>query len=136
MNPYLFPTLTQYTQCAFANNILAQDKYPFLRDNPPAPKQYKLSPLAIIEIVATELRIPESDVIDNKRKKVVIFARQLCYYFFWKILGMSKTKVSIFFNHTDHTSVLHGIEMIESLQEFSVKHKTFIKLNEMLNKKP
>lgn len=74
----------------------------------------------IVEYVAKSFNVPVSEVTGKSRKANIVAARQTAQYFLKKYLNVTKVEIAGYF-HSDHSSVIHAIEVYISF--ISEKHK-------------
>ncbi len=79
-----------------------------------APPQAMMSPDQIIDLVGHRLHVDRGRLLGPGRTKEVALARQILMHLLRNISGMSLPQIGELLQR-DHTTVLHGIEKIESL---------------------
>jgi chromosomal replication initiator protein len=71
----------------------------------------------ILEIVSEELNIPAQDILSNKRKHNIVFARQVAMYLCRKHLNCSFPELGKRFGGKDHSTAIYSIKKIKKLQD-------------------
>ena len=70
----------------------------------------------IIQSVCDSFHTSLDNIKRKKRKRELVTARHLCYYFLRKYTDNTLKEIGFFFN-TDHTTVIHGCNKIEGFLE-------------------
>ena len=60
--------------------------------------------------------------LEPSRKRIIVAPRQIAIYYAYKETNLCSTSVGILFNK-DHATVLHSINMVESMMQFDPKFK-------------
>jgi hypothetical protein len=60
--------------------------------------------------------------LEPSRKRIIVAPRQIAIYYAYKETNLCSTSVGILFNK-DHATVLHSINMVESMMKFDPKFK-------------
>jgi hypothetical protein len=60
--------------------------------------------------------------LEFSRKRMIVIPRQIAIYYAYKETNLCSTSVGLLFNK-DHATVLHSINMVESMMQFDPKFK-------------
>lgn len=74
-----------------------------------------LSPHAILEKLCDYYNLPMKLIKGEKRDKAVAVPRQILMYLIRKNTGITYEEIAAFLGGRDHTTVMHGVQKIESL---------------------
>lgn len=90
----------------------------------------------IISIVAREMGINTSKIIEKGRKRPYVTARQICMLMIREFVPTASTlKIGQFFGGRDHTTVIHSCQTIRDLIETDEMMKAlYVKLQGILTK--
>jgi len=67
----------------------------------------------VLDVIGTYFKIDQDDLLSNSRKKDIVYARQLCFYVFKTKYDLTFQKIGDIFNGKDHSTVMHGYQVIE-----------------------
>jgi len=76
---------------------------------------------AILKVISSEFGFTEMDIKGPKRTQKLALARQISMYLTRTILNLSLTEIGEFFGGKDHSTVIHAIEKIESLNHIDAE---------------
>ena len=76
-----------------------------------------LTPQLIVSIVGEHCGVPAKEILGEKRRPDLVQARQLAMYLCRELLGHSYPVIGRMFGGKDHSTVMHGVKKIKSLQE-------------------
>lgn len=85
--------------------ILQRDKKNLKKD---------IKPRDIIRKVASSFSISEDEILGLIRTQRIAMARQVCMYLMKKELGITLMQIASYLKRKDHTTVIHGIDKVES----------------------
>jgi chromosomal replication initiator protein len=85
-------------------------------------REKPLTPKTVLEKVADYYRVNQSDIKGKKRQAKIVLPRQVIMYLLRKDLGMQLESIGAFLGNRDHTTIMHGVEKIETL--LCVKNST------------
>lgn len=77
-------------------------------------KREKIKPKQVIKIVAKEYQVTSKDILGKTRKADIAFARQVVMYFLRNDFGYKLEDIAKILNRKDHTTIIHGVDKIES----------------------
>lgn len=95
-------------------------------------KKEKPTPEEIIKFVCKYLNIPEQRIYQKTRERQIVFARQVIYAAIRTIHPLFQLKrIARMFNQ-DHTTIIHGIKVIENyvdvLDDSGLEYKRILNL--------
>lgn len=67
----------------------------------------------MLNVVCAYFKIDQDDLLSNSRKKEVVYARQICWYLMRTKYDLTYQKIGDIFNGKDHSTIMHGCEIIE-----------------------
>jgi chromosomal replication initiator protein len=79
-----------------------------------------VTPQDIIRRVAEHFSLSPEDIMGNKRKSALVFARHTAMYLCRKILGVSYPALGQLFGGKDHSTIMYSIKKIE---KYIITHK-------------
>jgi len=79
----------------------------------------------LISVVCSYFKVGEAELLSNSRKQNLVYARQICWYILKNNYKLTYQKIGSFFGGKDHSTILHGCEIIES----SIKSSSETKKN-------
>ena len=89
----------------------------------------------IAETVADHFGITVKDLLSSKRNFAIAFPRHICMYLCRNITDISLVEIGSRLGNRHHTTVLHGVELIEKKLKDDNQNKELIKTLDVLNKK-
>lgn len=93
---------------------------------------HEVTPELIIQIVADHYGITPLDIASQKRNKEIVYPRQIVMYLCRHMTDTSLQQIGKFLGGRDHTTIIHGIEKVESDLE---SNTTLINTLDILKKK-
>lgn len=78
-------------------------------------KKRKITEEDILNTVSIHFNVKVSEIKSKRRKKHIIFPRQITMYLLREILGMSYMEIGSKFGGKDHTTVMHSVNKIKKL---------------------
>lgn len=81
----------------------------------------------ICNVVCDYFSIKQEIFQSNTRKREVVFARQIAFYFARKYTKLSLAKIGEKIGDKDHTTIRHGLITVENLMETNKKHFKTVK---------
>ena len=73
------------------------------------------TPRHVLEKTATYYRVSLHELKGKSRRAEIVFPRQVVMYFLRKELHLQLEAIGSFLGGRDHTTIMHGIEKIETL---------------------
>lgn len=73
-----------------------------------------LSPAKIMDLVCAHFKIKKEELKKQDRSKRVAYPRQVCMYLLRKHTDLNFTDIAHLLGRKDHTTIIHGVEKIES----------------------
>lgn len=89
-------------------------------------KAKKLTFESITNIVAEQYGVTVENILSKRRTAEIVQARQVTMYLCRKLLDTSLSQIGTFLGNRDHTTVIHGINSVESELKSSDEMKTKI----------
>lgn len=88
----------------------------------------------ILEAVSRHFNIKVAEIKSKKRKKHILFPRQISMFLFKELLGLSYPEIGWRFGGKDHTTVIHAVNKIKTmLQRDEHLRETIDSLKKMLS---
>jgi len=87
---------------------------------------------SILELVAKELNVKQSEMRSNNRTVPVVHARRIAIYLSRTLTPNSMPQLASYFGLKDHTAVSHTMKKIKDMIENDDDFK--LKIDEMINK--
>ncbi|RGY95591.1 chromosomal replication initiator protein DnaA [Clostridium sp. AM58-1XD] len=95
---------------------------------------HEITPELIIQLVADHYGITPLDIASQKRNKEIVYPRQIVMYLCRHMTGVSLQQIGKFLGGRDHTTIIHGIEKVETdLQSNSSLQNTMDILKKKIN---
>jgi chromosomal replication initiator protein len=66
----------------------------------------------VMSVTADYFRITVSDLISKKRTRNFLYPRQVAMYLIKHLYDIPYKKIGDYFNHRDHSTVMHSVEKI------------------------
>lgn len=82
-------------------------------------KREKVSLSQILKAVSDEFNVKVADLKSDRRTAEIAFARQVAMYILRSEYGYKLERIAAILNRKDHTTVLHGIDKVESKMALS-----------------
>ena len=73
-----------------------------------------LSPAKIMDLVCAHFKIKKEELKKQDRSKRVAYPRQVCMYLLREHTDLNFTDIAHLLGRKDHTTIIHGVEKIES----------------------
>ncbi|MEA3402129.1 MAG: chromosomal replication initiator protein DnaA [Armatimonadota bacterium] len=77
----------------------------------------RISVQEIVDLVSTEMDVPEDDIVSKKRSADIAWARQVAIYLARELTDNSLARIGEFFGGRDHSTVLHSYNKVADLIE-------------------
>jgi hypothetical protein len=74
------------------------------------------------KIISSVNKFYSVNCLEKTRKRIIVIPRQIAMYYAYKETNLCSTSVGLLFNK-DHATVLHSINMVESMMKFDPKFK-------------
>ena len=86
----------------------------------------------LIGVVCSYFKVNETDLLSNSRKQELVYARQICWYLLKTQYGLTFKKIGSLFGGKDHSTVMHGCDVIE--ENIKIDNKTKLNVENILRR--
>lgn len=86
----------------------------------------------LIGVVCSYFKINETDLLSNSRKQELVYARQICWHLLKTQYGLTYKKIGSLFGGKDHSTVMHGCDVIE--ESIKIDNKTKLNVENILRR--
>ncbi len=126
--------IINYAKLSNTSHIDLEMTMTVLRDTIQPEREKTITPELIIDTVIDHFnyKITTIDIKGKNRSRDVAFPRQICMYLCKKYTGLSLSTIGDYLGGRDHSTVLHGVEKIQSMLD---KDENTRKTIEILTKK-
>ncbi len=77
-------------------------------------KPKEITPSLIINVVSEHFNVKPEDIVSKRRNSEFVQPRQVVMYLCRQLIDISYTNIAKILNKSDHTTIMHGYEKIES----------------------
>ena len=93
----------------------------------------EVTPELILQTVAKRYELEPDDLISSKRSRNIVLPRQIAMYLCRTMLNMTTTSIGKTFGNRDHTTVLHGCDVVtDQLKDNYALKRTIEELSELI----
>jgi chromosomal replication initiator protein len=69
----------------------------------------------IIEEICMQLKIDESDIVTQSRKRGIVEARQICMHFLRSMTKLTLKEIGALLGNRDHATVIYGLQIVDDM---------------------